>query len=424
MNKIVVKLLLVLCFFCVVNLNFEFVKIYAISFPSIDFVYNEKVYKYDISNSLKNNYNFNETYAMQKKYLEMQKVGLDKMVKILRMQNKSDKEILFEILPNFNKLTLEMQKDIEKEFREVKIDFNTKSANMFNFEDGCKGVSIDYSKLLSDVLRQPKQIQISTIEKNPMFTKNELKGNCVKRSSQSTSYAGSEAGRRYNLKKAMATFDGLVIMPDEIVSFNDVLTRRDDGNPYKEAVIIVNGEFTYGVGGGICQASTTIYNAVLLAGLEIVEVHRHTLPVGYVEQGFDAMVNDCGIDMKFKNNTTMPIYINTYSKNDRVFADVYGISLKDITYKKVSKKISDIEPPKPKVIQDVDGKYISHIKYKGEFYTEKYAKNGYEVEGYLYKYKGDELVSIKLVRREKYLPTQAIIYEGVEDKPEIIEERD
>ncbi|MGN1227453.1 MAG: VanW family protein [Christensenellales bacterium] len=397
--------------------GFRYESVFAMQFPNLTFTYGDKSFNWNLGKMANEKESHYAIFDKQKKYLEAVKVGLDKSAKILKSQNKTDEQVLFDLLPDFEDVYKQMSKEIEREFKETQIKFSPSSAEMFTFTNGCEGVKIDDSAMLKDIVSGKTKIEIKTIIESPKFTKEDLIKNTSKRSTQSTSFAGSEAGRKFNLKKAMATFNGLVVMPNEIVSFNKVLNSRDDGQPYKEAIIISNGEFTKGIGGGICQASTTIYNAVLMAGLEVLEVHRHTLPVGYVEKGFDAMVNDGGVDMRFKNNTKMPIYIKTYSKDDNVYAEVYGTPLNDIWYKKVSEKVRDIEPADAKIIPDVDGKYISKIKYKGEFYTEKYAKKGYEVKGYLYTYKGDEVMSIKLVRHEKYLPTQAVIYEGVQEPP-------
>lgn len=398
----------------------------ALSFPQIEFCYNGKSYMWDLSKMEEESVcggavTHNAVFDLQMQYLQVQKVGMRNYAEELKRKGVADKQILFSVLPNFACVYAKMSRDIEREFAEAGISFNPNAVQgeMFNFSSGQVGVKINDAKLLSDVLAGKTQIEISVRETKPQFSAGELKKSTAKRSCQSTSFAGSEEGRRFNLKKAMQTFNGLVVMPNEEVSFNKVLNSRDNGEPYKEAMIILNGVFTKGLGGGICQASTTIYNAVLMAGLDVLEVHRHTLPVGYVEKGFDAMVNDCGVDMRFRNNTELPIYIKTYADEVNVFAEVYGESLGDVWYKKVSEKVRDIEPEEPQIIADENGKYISRIKYKGEFFTEKYAKKGYEVKGYLYTYSGNEVKSIKLVRHEKYASTRAIIYEGVESREDV-----
>lgn len=404
-------------FIVIGNANAVSGSVYAYSFPEIEFCYKDKVYKWNLSAN--GDASYIGTYQKQMKLLNNKKIGLKEIAKQMKQKNYTDIQILNELLPDFEKLFAEIKSGVESEFIDNKINFNPQrnGQEMFSFSKGQVGVKIDESKLLKDILNGKHKIEIKVAEQKPRFAINDLKEATTLRSSESTSFAGSEEGRKYNLKKAMATFNGLIVMPNEVVSFSKVLNKNDDGEPYKEAIVIVDGVFTKGIGGGICQASTTIYNAVLMAGLEIVEVHRHTLPVGYVEKGFDAMVNDAGVDMKFKNNTQFPVYIKTFARDNKVFAQVYGQDLNGISYKKVSEYIRDIEPGEPKIIPDTEGKYISRIKYKGEFYTEKYAKKGYEVKGYIYTYKNDKLEKIKLVRHEKYASSRAIIYEGIENPP-------
>ena len=402
----IIIIALMLC--CTIDFN-----AYAYTFPQINFNFAGKTYSWNLSMCSQNH---NTIFSLQQKYLNIKNSGIKNEIKRLKKLKMTEQEIMFNILPAFEDLYKIMRNDIESEFIETQIDFNPSAKQMFNFKNGRTGVKIDDVKLLNDIASGKENIEIKTLLTNPRFEASELYENTERRSVQSTSFAGSESGRRFNLQKAMATFNGLVVMPNEIVSFANVLNTRDNGEAYRDAVVIVNGEFTRGVGGGICQASTTIYNAVLMAGLEILEVHRHTLPVGYVEKGFDAMVNDSGIDMRFKNNLNYPIYIKTYSANENVYAEVYGSPMNGIWYKKVSEKIKDIEPDEPEIIPDTEGKYIDKIKYKGEMYTEKYAKKGYEVKGYLYTYKGNELINKKLIRHEKYASTRAKIYEGVQEK--------
>jgi hypothetical protein len=92
----------------------------------------------------------------------------------------------------------------------------------------------------------------------------------------------------------------------------------------KDGVILQNGEFVDAVGGGVCQVSSTLYNACLLSGLEIIEKNPHSLMVSYVEPGFDAMVNMNSSDFKFKNNTNYPIIIATSNIGDECKICIYG----------------------------------------------------------------------------------------------------
>ncbi|HML47451.1 MAG TPA: VanW family protein, partial [Clostridia bacterium] len=94
------------------------------------------------------------------------------------------------------------------------------------------------------------------------------------------------------------------------VSFNEVVGKRTDANGYQQALEIVNGVYVMGYGGGICQASSTLYNAAVQAGLDILERNQHGLKVNYLDYGYDATVADRGKDLTFRNNTGQDIIIS------------------------------------------------------------------------------------------------------------------
>ena len=110
----------------------------------------------------------------------------------------------------------------------------------------------------------------------------------------------SKQRRLHNVGLALSKFDGMTIKSGEEVSFNAVTSPQTVEGGYEKSIIIFNGQFVEGVGGGLCQASTTLYNAVILADLEVIEVSKHTLPVGYIELALDAMVSENWSDMRFK----------------------------------------------------------------------------------------------------------------------------
>ena len=120
----------------------------------------------------------------------------------------------------------------------------------------------------------------------------------------STSYASSSAARKHNIELAASAVNGAVIGVGEEFSFNVTVGVRSRRRGYLPAPVIVSGKYTTGVGGGVCQVSTTLYNAVLRSGLEVVSVSRHSIPVSYVPRSMDAMVSGA-TDFRFKNNTCL-----------------------------------------------------------------------------------------------------------------------
>ena len=149
----------------------------------------------------------------------------------------------------------------------------------------------------------------------------------VKRSSFSTNYSSSTLERKHNIYLASKSIDKTMVDVGGEFSFNLVVGGRTEKRGYQKSKIIINGEFADGVGGGVCQVSTTLYNAVILAGLEIVEYHPHSLPVSYVAPSFDAMVNSSYADLKFRNNTQNPIIIRAWADGDRLKIDILGQKL-------------------------------------------------------------------------------------------------
>ena len=142
----------------------------------------------------------------------------------------------------------------------------------------------------------------------------------------STSYQSSSEGRRHNVELASRKINGTVLKEGEVFSFNGVTGERTIENGYKSSPIIEKGEFVLGVGGGVCQVSTTLYNAVIRAGLRVITVSPHSLPVSYVPPSMDAMVSTA-TDFRFKNTTPYPITIKSEAKGGCLTFKIYGFKM-------------------------------------------------------------------------------------------------
>ena len=140
----------------------------------------------------------------------------------------------------------------------------------------------------------------------------------------STRYSVQEANRSANLVAAAKALDQKVVKPGETFSFNQTVGPRSAETGYKDAFIIINNQYVQGIGGGVCQVSTTLYNAVLLANLPIVERYPHAVAISYVPLGRDATVNYPNLDLKFKNDTTGLIYIRTKAENGVLTIRLFG----------------------------------------------------------------------------------------------------
>lgn len=140
----------------------------------------------------------------------------------------------------------------------------------------------------------------------------------------STSYGGSTSNRAANVANAAAKINGKVLAPGEVFSFNDTVGKRSTANGFYQAPEYANGQTVMGIGGGTCQVSSTLYNAVLYADLSIVYRLNHMFTVSYCPAGQDATVSDSGVDFKFSNNTDYPIKISAVTSGGKITVSIIG----------------------------------------------------------------------------------------------------
>lgn len=142
--------------------------------------------------------------------------------------------------------------------------------------------------------------------------------------SYSTYYGNSTANRSANVARASSLLNGAVLGAGEIFSFNDRVGERTTYNGFYTAPEYVNGETVQGIGGGTCQVSTTLYSAVLYAGLDIISRTNHMFTVSYAPLGQDATVADGGLDFQFRNNTEYPIKVSSHTDGSSIYVDIIG----------------------------------------------------------------------------------------------------
>jgi vancomycin resistance protein YoaR len=137
-------------------------------------------------------------------------------------------------------------------------------------------------------------------------------------------WLGKEAPRAHNIAEAAAHLDGTVLLPHEIVSFNDVVGPRTTDNGFARAFQIYKGEMIEGVGGGTCQVSSTLHAAALYAGLRIVERAPHSRPLGYVPLGLDSTVVYPEVDLKLENPWPFPIAVHAAADRGTIRVELLG----------------------------------------------------------------------------------------------------
>lgn len=144
-----------------------------------------------------------------------------------------------------------------------------------------------------------------------------------------TNLVGRTESQRHNARLAAESLNGEIVPPGRIFSFNDSVKSWSVDAGYVKAPVSYDGELLRAFGGGVCQTSTTLYNAALLAGLPIVERHSHVYAAHYVPPGQDAAVAHPGIDLRFKNPFPWPIRIQASARNDRLSIKLLGAHKRD-----------------------------------------------------------------------------------------------
>lgn len=169
-----------------------------------------------------------------------------------------------------------------------------------------------------------------------------------------TTTINNSAGGVANIKLASQKINGTLLYPGDVFSYYETLGPTTAAAGFQNASVIVNGKLEDGIGGGVCQVSSTLYNAVLFAELEIVERHNHSRPVGYVDKGRDATMAGDYLDFKFKDSLDYPIYIESYVEGNKITVNLYGDEVhpsgRTLKFESVVTQI--LEPPAENVIND------------------------------------------------------------------------
>lgn len=169
-----------------------------------------------------------------------------------------------------------------------------------------------------------------------------------------TTKTTSNSKRNNNIKLSCQAINGIVLQPGEEFSFNDRVGQRTEAKGYQGAAAYNNGEVVQEIGGGVCQTSSTLYNAVVKAGLKTTSRRSHTFEPSYVTPGTDATVSWGGPDYAFVNNSSSAVGIRASYANQEVTISIYGIPVLEegVKYSLKSTKLKDIDPPAPVYEED------------------------------------------------------------------------
>ena len=280
----------------------------------------------------------------------------------------------------------------------------------YTYTDDVDGQELDITGLNEQIMGMVDRLESGVVDLTPTpvkapITRAYLESQIVKLSSFETTIGNtSTEGRFANIKLGTEMFNHLIIKSGESVSFNKVTGKRTEANGFQQALELAYGEYVMGWGGGICQVSSTLYNAVVNAGLEIRSRTQHSRPSSYVEKGLDATVQDDRIDFVFRNNTNADIFIETeyYKKGSyyRCKFTIYGRpDPNGYSYKLVSEVVQTIE--KPETVYKPD-KEMQYVVYDDEEYVYSKGEDGYIVDVYLVTMDANGL---EVSREKKYTDT-------------------
>ena len=272
-------------------------------------------------------------------------------------------------------------------------------------EEGVKINRDEFRKAIYDAIKPNVDVTVKVpIESvTPEITSDELSRIDGIIGSYRTNFSPNIEGRNENIRLAAQYMNNYLLMPGEVFSYNKVTRLKTVSNGYKNATVIVNGEIEEGLGGGVCQVSSTLYNSVLYSGLEIVQRRPHSIPSSYVNYGRDAVVSDNAIDFKFKNNYDFPVYLKTYVGSSSVTVTIYGNtgSVPEIDI------ISNVVSVKPRAVKYIDdpnlekGKEVVKTKGRDEIRSETYVViNGVK----------------KLVSKDRYPSQTKVIMRGTKEE--------
>jgi vancomycin resistance protein YoaR len=300
-----------------------------------------------------------------------------------------------------------------------KIDIAPEDAGLAVGNDGAlqvineqPGLKIDRQQLLEELTKAefsgPVIIKLNPISISPKITTGQIQKMAPTEtiSEATTTFDPSNLTRKENLRVAANMINNKIFAPGEVISFNKVIGPRAVERGFKEANVIVNGKFVPGVGGGICQVSSTLYYSVLKANLKVVNRSNHSLKVGYLPAGLDATISGNEIDFKFQNTTPGYIMIKAQVTGAKLTIKLLGVpEAKKYEVKVISKLLATI--PNNFITIPDNGLLIGQeeVVLKGQ--------PGYKAHVTRELWQNGKLVQSETISNDNYKPQDRIVHVGI-----------
>ncbi len=308
--------------------------------------YRDAGFRYDYSDAVTKAYDIGHKGSFVKKLADV----------ITTQLNRQDIELTHSFDTEYISRKLEeVSEEIGQEPKEATIKLTDKG---FVITDEAEGIRLNTEKSydlikyrFESISTEDAELVVDVVE--PEIKRADLENIKDNLGEYSTKFNVADGDRTHNIKIATSSASHALIKPGEIYSLDKIVGPRLAKYGFKEANVIINNELVPGIGGGVCQVSSTLYNAALLSNMKIVERKSHSLPSSYIPLGRDATISEGYIDLKFQNTTSYPIYIHGEVKGSWVKFSIYGrneypsrnVKIVTEVVKKTEPQISIIEDP-------------------------------------------------------------------------------
>lgn len=329
---------------------------------------------------------------------------IEKIKKNLKNVNSNEEYIEIPVI-NKKPEQIDIEKIHEEVYKEVQDAYYTKDP--FAIHPEVEGVDFNVEEAKALLQEDKEQYEIPLTITKPKITTSQIGSEAFPDllATYSTKYDASNVDRSTNLKIACQKINDKVILPGETFSYNQALGERTTAAGYKYAKVYENGEVVDGIGGGICQISSTLYNSVLMANMEVTERRNHQFVTSYTPAGRDATVVYGMTDFKFKNIRTYAVKIKASCSNGIATVSIYGIKDEnEYTVSFSTKTISTI----PYTVKYVDDSTLA----AGTEKVKQIGANGVITETYIIKSLNGKVVSSQLLSKDTYNAMQRIILRG------------
>lgn len=353
-------------------------------------------YRYHVEDAVSQAYDIGRSGNMIRKVYDA--VLLSRNGQLLEVEQSYDRQRLKEFVERIKEECDSAGENAEISFANGK--FSYKKEGLRRNLDVDRNLKLIENQLMK---RNFANIELLVEEEKPKIVYDDIRVIDSVVSHYSTRFNKGDINRTDNIKLACSRIDNVLLMPGEVFSMNKALGPRTHENGYKEAPIIFKNELVPGTGGGVCQVSSTLYNTVLLAGLDAIEREHHSMTLSYISPGRDATITEESIDFRFVNNLDSPIYLDAQVNGNVLDISILGKKREDGLLIKLKTEVIGVYSPKQDIV------VLDNTLKFGEKVIERKAKKGIRVVLYREAYKDNKLQWRQKLTEDYYKPIQGKI---------------